>query len=133
MSCSVTWESWLKKEVFLMNIMDQMVSSKCFALLKEVVYIVFHCYRWLSVIIYTVFLFLVITMLLNLLIAQMSDTYANVQSDAQRSLFIDRAWIVAKVEHSSLFASALIVRCIYAHKFLCNHFIWCRIIEGKII
>ena len=72
--------------------------------------LVFHCCRWLSVIIYTVFLFVVITVLLNLLIAQMSDTYTNVQSDAQQSLFINRAWVVAKVEQSSLFASALIVR-----------------------
>jgi len=61
-------------------------------------------YRWLSVIIYVVFLFLVITVLLNLLIAQMSDTYSNVQSDAQRSLVINRAWIVARVEHNTLLA-----------------------------
>ena len=67
-------------------------------------------YRWLSVFIYTVFLFLVITVLLNLLIAQMSDTYANIQSDAQRALFINRAWIVAKAEYNSLFAAALFVR-----------------------
>ena len=55
-------------------------------------------------IIYVVFLFLVITVLLNLLIAQMSDTYSNVQSDAQRSLVINRAWIVARVEHNTLLA-----------------------------
>ncbi|XP_065884791.1 transient receptor potential cation channel subfamily A member 1-like isoform X2 [Dysidea avara] len=61
-------------------------------------------YEWLSVIIYVVFLFLVITVLLNLLIAQMSDTYSNVQSDAQRSLVINRAWIVARVEHNTLLA-----------------------------
>ena len=67
-------------------------------------YLLFHCCRWLSVIIYTVFLFLVITVLLNLLIAQMSDTYTNVQSDAQRSLVINRAWIVARVEHNTLFS-----------------------------
>jgi len=34
----------------------------------------------------------------------MSDTYTNVQSDAQRSLVINRAWIVARVEHNTLFA-----------------------------
>ena len=55
-------------------------------------------------IIYVVFLFLVITVLLNLLIAQMTDTYSNVQSDAQRSLAINRAWIVARVEHNTLLA-----------------------------
>ena len=45
---------------------------------------------------------MVIVVLLNLLIAQMSDTYANVQLDAQRSLAINRAWIVARVEHNTL-------------------------------
>ena len=64
--------------------------------------LMYHYCRWLSVIIYTVFLFLVLTILLNLLIAQMSDTYSNVQSDAQRSLVINRAWIVARVEHNTL-------------------------------
>ena len=58
--------------------------------------------RWLGVIIYLAFLFMVIVVLLNLLIAQMSDTYANVQLDAQRSLAINRAWIVARVEHNTL-------------------------------
>ena len=53
-------------------------------------------------IIYLTFLFMVIVVLLNLLIAQMSDTYANVQLDAQRSLAINRAWIVARVEHNTL-------------------------------
>ena len=59
--------------------------------------------------IYTVFLFLVIIVLLNLLIAQMSNTYTNVQNDAQRSLLINRAWIVAKSEDNSLFISAFLV------------------------
>ena len=55
-------------------------------------------------IIYLVFLFLVIVVLLvlNLLIAQMSDTYGSVQQDAQRSLAINRALIVARIEHNSL-------------------------------
>lgn len=61
-------------------------------------------FRWLGVIVYLVFLFLVIVVLLNLLIAQMSDTYSSVQQDAQRSLAINRAWIVARVEHNSLLA-----------------------------
>ena len=64
-------------------------------------------------IIYVVFLFLVITVLLNLLIAQMSDTYSNVQSDAQRSLVINRAWIVARVEHNTLLAFVRILS--YVH------------------
>ena len=45
-----------------------------------------------------------IVVLLNLLIAQMSDTYGSVQQDAQRSLAINRALIVARVEHNSLLA-----------------------------
>jgi len=60
------------------------------------------------VIFYMTFLFLVIVVLLNLLIAQMSDTYANVQLDAQRSLAINRAWIVARVEHNALLATVRI-------------------------
>ena len=60
--------------------------------------------RWFGVIVYIVFLFLVVVVLLNLLIAQMSDTYGSVQQDAQRSLAINRAWIVARVEHNSLLA-----------------------------
>lgn len=59
-------------------------------------------------IIYLTFLCLVIVVLLNLLIAQMSDTYANVQMDAQRSLAINRAWIVARVEHNALLSTVRI-------------------------
>ena len=55
------------------------------------------------------FLFLVITVLLNLLIAQMSNTYTNVWSDAQRSLYINRAWIVAKLEDNDLLTGAILV------------------------
>lgn len=74
--------------------------------------ILFHMHRWLSVILYIVFLFLVITIMLNLLIAQMSDTYAKEQDDVQRSFVMNRAWIVAKVENNSLITSALLVRSI---------------------
>ena len=58
--------------------------------------------RWLGVIIYLTFLFLVIVVLLNQLIAHMSDTYANVQLEAHKFLAIKRAWIVANVEHNTL-------------------------------
>jgi hypothetical protein len=37
-----------------------------------------------------------------MLIAQLSDTYQNVQQDAQRGLEVNRAWIVARVELNSL-------------------------------
>ena len=52
-------------------------------------------------IVYMVFLFLVSVVLLNLLIAQMADTYGSVQRDAQQSLTLNRAWIVARIEHNS--------------------------------
>lgn len=66
------------------------------------------CYRWLGVIIYLTFLFLVIVVLLNLLIAQMSDTYTNVQQDAQRSLVLSWGWIVAKMEHHSMLYKVMV-------------------------
>ena len=69
--------------------------------------------RLLGVIIYLTFLCLVIVVLLNLLIAQMSDTYANVQMDAQRSLAINRAWIVARVEHNALLSTVRISPAVY--------------------
>ena len=50
----------------------------------------------------------------------MSDTYSNVQSDAQRSLYINWAWIVARVEQSSLFASAL-VRFMLSYSNICKY------------
>jgi hypothetical protein len=44
------------------------------------------------------FLFTCCVILLNILIAQLSDTYQNVQQDAQRGLEVNRAWIVARIE-----------------------------------
>ena len=55
------------------------------------------------------FLLLVISVLLNLLIAQMSNTYTNVWKDAQRLLYINRAWIVASSEDNDLLTRALLV------------------------
>ena len=48
------------------------------------------------------FMFTIIVLLLNLLIAQLSDTYQNVQSDAQRELELNRAANVARIEKNSL-------------------------------
>ena len=50
------------------------------------------------------FLIVCIVVLLNTLIAQLSDTYQHVQGDAQRALEINRAWIVTRVEMNSIFA-----------------------------
>ncbi|XP_061176466.1 uncharacterized protein LOC133185337 [Saccostrea echinata] len=57
----------------------------------------------MSLIIMVVFLFTICVLLLNILIAQLSDTYQNVQQDAQRGLEVNRAWIVARVELNSLY------------------------------
>ena len=59
--------------------------------------------RTMSLIIMVVFLFTICVLLLNILIAQLSDTYQNVQQDAQRGLEVNRAWIVSRVELNSLY------------------------------
>ena len=46
----------------------------------------------------SVYLFVVLVMLLNILIAQLSDIYNLLRTDAQIEVDINRAWIVAKVE-----------------------------------
>ncbi|XP_053377740.1 uncharacterized protein LOC123529761 isoform X2 [Mercenaria mercenaria] len=60
-------------------------------------------YGTVSVILMVCFLFTCIVILLNILIAQVTDTYQKVQQDAQRGLEVNRAWIVAKVELNSFF------------------------------
>lgn len=47
------------------------------------------------------FLFTICIVLLNILIAQVSDTYQNVQQDAQREFEVNRASIVTRVEINS--------------------------------
>lgn len=54
------------------------------------------------------FLFTICVLLLNILIAQLSDTYQKVQQDAQRGLEVNRAWIVTKIELNSLFIGKVI-------------------------
>ena len=48
------------------------------------------------------FLLTCIVILLNILIAQLSDTYQNIQGDAQRGLTLNRAWIISRVELNSI-------------------------------
>lgn len=60
-------------------------------------------YGTISIIFMLCFLFTCIVILLNILIAQLSDTYQKVQQDAQRGLEVNRAWIVARVELNSFF------------------------------
>ncbi|KAL4233239.1 hypothetical protein ACF0H5_007923 [Mactra antiquata] len=59
-------------------------------------------YAPVSVIFMVSFLFTCIVILLNILIAQLTDTYQKVQQDAQRGLEVNRAWIVARVELNSI-------------------------------
>lgn len=51
---------------------------------------------------YILFLFVFQVILLNLLIAQMADTYSSVQEDAQRELIIDQTRNIASIERSGL-------------------------------
>ena len=67
-----------------------------------------HAHRPLSCILMVIFLFTCCVVLLNILIAQLSDTYQNVQRDAQRGLELNRAWIIARVELNSLFIGKVI-------------------------
>lgn len=63
----------------------------------------FFCFQnAMSLIIMVAFLFTICVVLLNILIAQLSDTYQNVQQDAQRGLEVSLALIVSKVESNSL-------------------------------
>lgn len=60
------------------------------------------CCSWLGIVLILGFMFVVIVVLLNILIAQLSDTYQNVQSDAQREVELNRAYIVGHIEKNSL-------------------------------
>ena len=66
------------------------------------------------------FLFTCCVILLNILIAQLSDTYQNVQQDAQRGLEVNRAWIVARVELNSLYLGKVCLRFQYCFTRLVN-------------
>lgn len=73
-------------------------------------------YRVISTIVMVCFLFVCCVILLNLLIAQISDTYQNVQQDAQRELEVHRAWIVARVELNSFFFGTVPLNSFYFGK-----------------
>ena len=72
----------------------------------------------MSCILMVIFLFTCCVVLLNILIAQLSDTYQNVQRDAQRGLELNRAWIIARVELNSLFIRKVISPPLLFHPFL---------------
>ena len=54
--------------------------------------------RWFSILFYLVFLFVVIVVLLNLLIAQMSNTYSRVQDEAEGTYAVAKARILSRLE-----------------------------------
>ncbi|KAK3696967.1 hypothetical protein RRG08_023158 [Elysia crispata] len=60
-------------------------------------------YKLMSCALMVCFLFVCCVVLLNILIAQLSDTYHHVQAQAQRGLELNRAWIITRVERNSLF------------------------------
>ena len=57
-------------------------------------------HRWFSVVVYLAFLFSVSVVLLNLLIAQMSDTYTKVQEDVKRNFAIVRATGIIRLQRN---------------------------------
>ena len=57
-------------------------------------------FRWFSVIIYMVFLFLVAVIMLNLLIAQFSKSYEKISKTARQSVTPDRAKILVGLEYT---------------------------------
>ncbi|XP_052711006.1 uncharacterized protein LOC128185454 [Crassostrea angulata] len=59
-------------------------------------------FQTISVIIMVGFLFTICIVLLNILIAQVSDTFQDVQQDAQREYEVTRASIVTRMEQNSL-------------------------------
>lgn len=59
-------------------------------------------FRWLGVASYMIFLWFVVIVLQSLLIAQISDSYANVQQDAQRTVAINRARVIDIVEQTGI-------------------------------
>ena len=61
------------------------------------------CIRWLSTVLMVLYLMTCIVVLLNILIAQLSDTYQNIKGDAQRALELNRASIVTRVDLNSVF------------------------------
>ena len=60
----------------------------------------FHCYSWLGVLIYWLFLFIVVVVLLNILIAQFSKSYEEETERAQINVILTRTEIIIKTEQS---------------------------------
>lgn len=59
--------------------------------------------RPVGIFVYLIYLFFVVVVLLSLLVAQMSDTFANIQSDADRVSIWIRAKTILTQERSGMF------------------------------
>ena len=57
--------------------------------------------RWLGNLTYITFMFFVVVVLQSLLIAQMSDTFTNIQCDAKRARLVNRARSIVNVEKTA--------------------------------
>ena len=93
----------------LIQCIIDLCSTKC-TLLHAMVVIVFMLhsslflcasYRPLTVMLYLLFLFLVVIILVNVLIAQVSETYTAVQSTARASLLFHRSRFITGCEEST--------------------------------
>ena len=59
-------------------------------------------YSWLGILIYWLFLFIVVVVLLNILIAQFSKSYEEESERAQINVILTRTEIILKMEQSAL-------------------------------
>ncbi len=60
--------------------------------------------------------------MLNLLIAQMADTFSNVQGDAQRSLAINKARTIISIEKTGLSFLVSLYQ-IFDRNYVCSNFL----------
>ena len=81
----------------------------------------YNPYRWFSILLYLVFLFVVIVVLLNLLIAQMSNTYATIQDEAEGTYAVARARILARLEKSRFFGCGQVGTYIVQYSAVCAY------------
>ncbi|XP_053381356.1 uncharacterized protein LOC123563805 [Mercenaria mercenaria] len=59
-------------------------------------------YRSMGTIVMLMFMAMTIVVLLNILIAQLTETYHIIQSDAWKSVVVNRAWIIARLERNAV-------------------------------
>lgn len=60
------------------------------------------CFRWFCTVILIVYMFVVMVMLLNILIAQLTDIYESIRRGAQVEVELHRAAIISAVEMNTL-------------------------------